>query len=159
MLSTTLSTRGASFPAGAAFSAGGDTAALLDRIGPADDLRVLLIGPHMLEAMCALLRGGCTEVTTLHVGDRTEPGSADVIVAAEVNSLETADRVLAQARRAAVPLSRLLIQLAPDSSALLRAQIGRTLIRHGFGPVRSRGRCDALIEAELPLLGRLAACG
>jgi hypothetical protein len=138
------------------------TTSLMEALGPVDDIRVLLIGPHTLETMCALMRRGCAAVTTLHVGDRTDSSSADLAIISRLASPEAADQALAQARRALVPLSRIVVTLDADDPATLREHVMEGLTRRGFLRTRSWALGDmVVIEAELPLFGRplaVAAC-
>lgn len=132
-------------------------AALIAFADPGLDSRITLIGSHVLDLLCALLRRGTISVSALRLLDWPQSGAADVVVAPYVASLAYLGRAVAQARRLLVPLGTLAMHLPQDPNGVLARQAGHLLLLHGFGLVRKQViDGGTLVRAELPLYGRLA---
>lgn len=132
-------------------------AALIAFADPGLDSRITLIGSHVLDLLCALLRRGTISVSAVRLLDWPQSGAVDVVVAPYVASLAYLGRAVAQARRLLVPLGTLAMHLPEDPDGVLARQAGHLLLLHGFGLVRKRVvDGGTLIRAELPLYGRPA---
>lgn len=134
------------------------TAALLDRIGPVQGSRVLLIGCGCaVELMGGLIRCGCADATLLRPDGRPTRESADVAVVCHAPATARIDEEIANARRALAPLGGLVVRLPLDSSAWLVRHAIRLLRLHGFCSLCGEQLPDAIaLTAELPAFGRLA---
>ncbi|MDR3537756.1 MAG: hypothetical protein P4L71_14760 [Acetobacteraceae bacterium] len=129
-------------------SPGNDPAlALLDGLTGLEDERVLILGHGAVELMCALIRGGCQEVTELRSCDRPEPHVADLVLVPQLASVEQAAMIAGHARRALVPTGRIVLG-APGHLAV---PVSRVLRLHGFSGLRRRdGAGGSVLSACLP---------
>ncbi len=128
--------------------------ALLDGLADLEGEHALILGHGALELMCALIRGGCAEVTELRTGDRPEAHVADLALVPRLTSVEQAALVVSHARRALVPTGRLVLSV-PGHLALA---VSRVLRLHGFSSVRRRdGANGSVLSACLPAFSMTAA--
>ena len=131
-------------------------AALLTIADPSLDSQIILIGPHALELLCALLHRGSTNVFATRVSDHPQAGTADVAIIPDIMSSDCLERAVAHARRVLAPLGTVAIHLLADSADALSQQAGQLLLLHGFSAIRVVDFCgETLIRGELPLYGRL----
>lgn len=121
--------------------------ALLDGLGPLAGERALILGHGSVELMCALIRGGCEEVTELRIADRPEAGIADLVLVPRLASPDQAAMVAAHARRALVPTGRIVLAVSGHHAA----PVARVLRLHGFSALRRRdGAAGSVLTACLP---------
>jgi hypothetical protein len=131
--------------------------ALLQLAGEVSGEHALLIGPHALELMCALLRRGATEVSLLRQGVRPERATADLAVATEISSEEQALSAMTQARRALAASGRLILRTTADPTGRLAKLVAQMLRLQGFSAVRARRAGDrTLVTGVLPWFGPFA---
>jgi hypothetical protein len=124
---------------------------LLQLVGEVRDEHALIIGPHALDLMCALIRSGAAEVDLLRQGVRPERATADLAVATEITSAEQALSVLAHARRALVASGRLILRTTADPTGRLARRVAQMLRLQGFSGVRARRAGDrSLVVGVLP---------
>ncbi len=122
---------------------------------PVAGARALVIGHGALEAMCGLIRRGCTAAAEWPLHDRRapEPDSADIVIVPEVGSFDEAREAIAVGGRALAMGGQIAVgdatgALAPRIVALLRAQ--------GFCSVRTRAAAHGtVVTAERPIFGPL----
>ncbi len=121
--------------------------ALLDGLTDLDGERALILGHGAVELMCALIRGGCEEVTELRSVDRPEPRVADLVLVPRLASLEQAAMIAGHARRALVPTGRIVLGVTGH----LAAPVMRVLRLHGFSALHRRdGAGGSVLSACLP---------
>ncbi len=137
----------------AATAVDSDTA-LLQLAGEVGGEHALIIGPHTLELMCALLRRGAAEVSLLRHDVRPERATADLVVATEIGSPEQASSAVVHARRALVASGRLILCTNADPTGRLARLVARMLPLHGISAVRTRRAGDRTLVA-----GTLACSG
>jgi hypothetical protein len=132
--------------------------ALLQLAGEVGGEHALIIGPHALELMCALLRRGAAEVSLLRQGVRPEKATADLAVATEIASPEQALSAMSHARRALVASGRLILRINADPNGRLAKLVAQMLRLHGFSAVRARRAGNrTLVTGMLPWFGPLAS--
>lgn len=131
-------------------------AELLDLAEPAQDARVVLIGPESVELLCELIRRGRLDAATVQFAACPEAGAADIaLVVPSIASFECANAALAQVRRALAPLGRLALRLAADPTGSLVRAVHRALLLHGFSAIRLRRSAGrTLLSARLSMTGR-----
>lgn len=143
-----------------------DGAELLDcisRVSAIHDARIALVGPHMLDLMCALIRRGGTEVTALRSVDGLDAQSADLVVLAVPDAVAGAATIagfvpaLAKAKRALTPSGMLLLALPAGAPGWLATQFGGLLRQLGFSVRRSDAGGHAMLCATQPLAGHRIA--
>src|ERR1700722_19591434 len=101
--------------------------ALLQLTGEVRGEHALIIGPHALEIMCALIRKGAAEVALLRQGVRPERANADLAVATEIGSPEQILSVTTHARRALAASGRLILRTSADPTGRLARLVVQTL--------------------------------
>jgi hypothetical protein len=144
--------------AAAAAAAVDPDTALLQLAGEVGGEHALIIGPHALELMCALLRRGAAEVSLLRHDVRPERATADLAVATEIGSQEQALSAMAHARRALVASGRLILRINADPTGRLAKLVAQMLRLHGFSAVRTRHAGDrTLVTGTLPWFGPLVS--
>lgn len=122
--------------------------ALLDGLTGLERDRVLIIGHGAVELMCALIRGGCQEVTELRRGDRPEAGIADLVLVPQLASADQAAIVIGHARRALLPTGGVVI----GTPGHLATTLTRTLRLFGFSALHRRDAASgSVLSACLPL--------
>ena len=128
--------------------------ALHQAIGDPAGERVVIIGHHTLDLMCAMIRNGATEVTVLRLRERPEAHKADLAVLLGPLSMHEITCGVMQAWRALAPTGRIVVgalsaQSTRDISATLRAQ--------GFAAVCASREDNGgfVVSAELPFFGPL----
>lgn len=130
---------------------------LLEWADPELDDRVVLLGPNCLELMCALIRNGSLDVSTVRLPDRPEAGCADLVIVANIGGPDTLACAIRHARRALVPLGSVVVGLPTGRAAALASEAIELLRGCGFERIRQRpawGRSSpTLLRAELPLPG------
>jgi hypothetical protein len=128
-------------------------AGLLKDLGAIEDEdHILVIGKDGLELMCALLRGGASQVTHLRSHERPEAECASLAVVPDVPSLDWLASALPSIRRALFANGRLVVSIAIQSIA--QNVVRRMLALHGFTVIRARNAADRLVLcAELPAFG------
>ncbi len=132
--------------------------ALLQLAGKVRGEHALLIGPHALELMCALIRKGAAEVSLLRQGVRPERATADLAVATEIGNPDQALSALTHARRALTASGRLILRTAADPTGRLAKLVAQMLRLHGFSAVRATRAGDrTLVTGVLPWFGPLAS--
>ena len=106
-----------------------------------------MLGGQGPELMCALLRAGATNVTHIRAHERTEAGSASLLVVPRVQSLDWLATVLPSIRRALAEGGRLVVHTAMRPP--MQTPIRRMLTLHGLGSIRTADREWRI--GELPL--------
>lgn len=129
-------------------------AALHQAIGDPAGERVVIIGHHTLDVMCAVIRMGASEVTVLRLRERPEAQEADLAILLEPSSMHETTCGVMQARRALAPTGRIVVGAL---SALSTLEVSATLRAQGFSAVhaRSDGEGGGVVSAELPFFGPL----
>jgi hypothetical protein len=120
---------------------GGETA-LLDALGPVEGAHALVIGPCGLEAMCGLLRRGCSAATEVALLDRPLAEPAEIAVVASVGTLATAARAVALAWQMLIPGGRIALR---DPTGLLGRRLATLLHMQGFSAIRTRVLPDGVV--------------
>jgi len=134
------------------------TEALLDLIGPVDDLHVLLIGPGGLDMMCGLIDEGCASVEMVTLGQRHRCDFSEIVIVPEVSSSAVAQEAIAQARRMMRPLNTLILRFTMNDATAAVQETRNQLTLQGFSGVRAYHLSDrTVLTAELPLCGRVAS--
>jgi hypothetical protein len=133
------------------------TDALLDLIGPVDDMHVLLIGPGGLDMMCDFIDQGCASVEMVSLGQRHRADFSEIVIVPNVSSAAFARDAIAQARRTMRPLNSLILRFTMDDAAPVVREARNLLMLNGFNGIRTYHLIDrTVLTAELPLCGRLA---
>jgi hypothetical protein len=102
---------------------------LLDRLGDLTNARVIILGDHTLELMCALIRRGCPAALAVQSGDTIEAVSADLAILIQPPVGTSLSHLLSRAGRALAPHGRLALCTRPGVPGVLPA-----LRAHGFRP-------------------------
>jgi len=124
---------------------------VISACGNVRDERVLIVGHDSLEPMCALIRRGARQVTTLRLTERPEPHCADLVLAPHIESETEAAGFLAVARRALAPFGRIVLLLPTETKDRMARRVARMLPTYALSLVKAR-RLGAwtLIAAERP---------
>jgi hypothetical protein len=95
---------------------------LLRLAGECRKTRALIVAPHGLDLMCALIRRGCLAATVLRPGDKPDADDYDIVFVPRVTALPSPDAVIRLARRALAPNGRLIagVRGTRDAAALTR---------------------------------------
>jgi hypothetical protein len=134
------------------------TEALLDLIGPVDDLHLLLIGPGGLDMMCDLIDEGCASVEMVSLGQRHRCDFSEIVIVPDVSSAAVAQEAIAQARRMMRPLNSLILRFTMQDACAAVQEARRLLTLHGFSAIRAYHLSDrTVLTAELPLCGQVAS--
>jgi hypothetical protein len=99
-----------------------------------DEDHIVVLGGQGPALMCALLRAGAPNVTHLRAHERPEAGSASLLVAPRLPSLDWLAAVLPSIRRGMAEGGRLVIHTGTQSS--MQTPIRRMLILHGLRSIR-----------------------
>jgi electron transfer flavoprotein alpha/beta subunit len=129
--------------------------ALLDVAEPLDGARVLVIGHGALEAICGLIRRGCTAATEMqpHCRLSPDPESVDAVLVPHVGSLTEAQEAVALAGRALIMGGRIALC---DATGRLRPMLAALLGAHGFVGMRAVDvPHGTVLTAERPIFGPL----
>ncbi len=135
---------------------GGD--GLLDRLGPLDGSRVLVLGGGGLELTGGLIRRGCPGVTLLRRGERPPAAEHDLVLVPLVSGEECLDALVLRVRRALAPGGGLAAVLGGAAAGSRARGLALRLRLNGFGRVRAASRGGAvLVRASLPAPGPAGA--
>jgi hypothetical protein len=129
--------------------------ALLDAVEPLDGARVLVIGHGALEAICGLIRRGCSAATEMqpHCRLAPDPESVEAVLVPHVESLAEAQAAAALAGRALIMGGRIALC---DATFRLRPVLVALLGAHGFVSVRAaEAPYGTVLTAERPIFGPL----
>ena len=155
MLQINPASRRQELPGRAASGAESPADPLLGFAGSIAGSHVLVIAPGDIELLCGLLRQGCVAATALHLAQRPEHESYDLVLVPRIVSPALVGRLIYQAKRALVPTGRFL-GCIPAAAAQPEQDLGGLLIRSlrlsGFVLVQTRA-VDAglLVRADLPM--------
>ena len=131
----------------------GPAPAWVDRLGPALDGHVLIIGDGTLDLICALIRRGCPGASALHFEDRVLAENVETVLVPHVCNRFEAERAIAMAVRALTPAGRIILRLAPA----LAGEVERMLRSRGFSALRAEtgeaGEATMLLSGVLPIFG------
>jgi hypothetical protein len=135
------------------------TEALLDLIGPVDDVHVLLIGPGGLDMMCGLIDEGCASVEMVSLGQRHRSDFSEIVIVPNIGCSAVSREAITQARRMMRPLNSLILRFAMcDATAALVQEARDLLTCEGFSAIRAFHLSDGtVLTAELPLCGQVAS--
>lgn len=95
---------------------------------------ILVLGGHGADLMCALLRAGARNVMHLRSHERPEADSADLVIVAEVPSLDWLATALPSIRRALTGNARVIVRAGQKFKYLI--DVRRMLTLHGFTAIR-----------------------